>query len=266
MCVLQELVPEIVELVREPKPVPLYVVELMESLVKTKANVTVLDHAIICMQSLLSDAIVANVRKAAILASVTVFKAAFGVSAEAGASGSSAEVARMWQAMCSLKAGIQALMTSPTASDSVKHMAMKFVEQAVLMYSAEEHPFLSAGSGIQSLRLVRIPRPHPFLSTAEVWLNLQHLQSKVACCASDLLHLRLFVVFELLLGVPQQCSTCRHLPSFSYSTCLVIASWYNSTVGAGSLRCLPDLWHHGNRPAHTHPWTGPLQTWLQGDW
>lgn len=188
MYVLQELVPEIVELVTEPKPVPLYIVELMESLVKTKANVAVLDHAIICMQSLLSDAIVANVRKAAILASVTVFKAAFGVSAQAGASGSSAEVAKMWQAMCSLRAGIQALMTSPTASDSVKHMAMKFVEQAVLMYSADEHPFLSAGSSMQSLRLVRIPRPHPFLSTAQVWLTLQRVRSTETCGASDLLY------------------------------------------------------------------------------
>ena len=165
---LQEFVPEIVELLTEPKPVPLYVVELMESLVKARAHVTVIDHALMCMQSLLSDAIVANVRKAAILASVTVFKAAFGVAAQAGASASSPEVSKMWKAMCSLKAGIQALVTSPTASDSVKHMAMKFVEQAVLMYSAEEHPCLPAGSSMQSLRLNRIPRPHPFLSTAQV--------------------------------------------------------------------------------------------------
>ncbi|KAK9830777.1 hypothetical protein WJX74_006723 [Apatococcus lobatus] len=165
---IEEFVPEIVELLTEPKPVPLYVVELMEALVKAKAHVTVIDHALICMQSLLSDAIVANVRKAAILASVTIFKAAFGVAAHAGTSGSSSEVVKMWKAMCSLKASIQALMTSPTASDSVKHMAMKFVEQAVLMYSAEEHPFLSAGSSMQMLQLVKIPRPHPFLSAAQV--------------------------------------------------------------------------------------------------
>ena len=165
---LQEFVPELVELQTEPKPVPEFLVQLLESLVKAAAHVTVVDHALGCMQSLLLDAIVAPVRKAAIMASVTLLKIAFGVASLAGASQPSPEIAKMWTTACSLKASIQAIMMSSTVTDSVKHMALKFMEQTVLLYSADKHPSLAPGAGYQSLHMNPIPKQHPFLSASQV--------------------------------------------------------------------------------------------------
>ncbi len=166
--ILQEFVPEIVELQTEPKQVQAYMVELLESLVKTRAHVSVIFQTLGCMRSLLSDDTVANVRKAAIMASVTVFRAAFGVVSQSGTAGPFPQITDMWRTAVDLKADIQSLMSSQTATDSVRHMAMKFVEQCVMISSAEELPYLAPGSNIQSLRLTRIPRPHALLYADQV--------------------------------------------------------------------------------------------------
>ena len=156
------------ELQTEGKVVQLYIVELLESLVKTSAHVSVLQASLGCMQSLLSDSIVATVRKAAIMASVTMFKAAFGVVSHSATAGPVPQMTDLWSMACGLKADIQTLMTSPTATDSVKHMAMKFLEQCIMLCSADDHPYLAPGASFQSMRLAKIPRPHALLHGTEV--------------------------------------------------------------------------------------------------
>ena len=114
--------------------------EIIDGAVAANPCAPVLATCLACLQHLLGDSSAANARRA-LQSMYPAFRAAYAVVALHGGDAAQAAALRaLWGAACALKLAVAAVAAEAGSSDAVRGAAVRFLEQAVLLLTAELVP------------------------------------------------------------------------------------------------------------------------------
>lgn len=145
--------PEVLELQVDPAPaVRRQVLDLFDAAVQARPDASLLEQGLRCITYLLQDSVPATVKRA-VVSSYPTYRAALAyvVAHGSGAAGVQG-LAELWQTATGVRSAITTLATASTTNSGVKLSASKFIEQGVMLHTADVVP---AVAGI-------LPAPQPF--------------------------------------------------------------------------------------------------------
>ena len=142
---LPEFLPHVLELRCDPAvAVRKYLPEFVEGAVQAVPTPGVLGHCLEALRGLLADGSAA-VTKRAVLSCYMVFRTSYALVALQSLKHAPAAIQQLWQAALELKAAVLGLAAQP-GNDGVRLNAAKFLEQAVLLLTAESVPAVAGVS------------------------------------------------------------------------------------------------------------------------
>lgn len=176
---LQVFLPELVVLQTDPAhSIRKFLPEFLEACPPAALPPASLALVLQCLQSLLQDSFQAVV-KAAVLASSTLFRTALAVVAAQGQTQQGAQaVSGLWQAASSLRNSICSY-ASDHKVPGVRLNATKFLEQIVLLFTADTVPALMPGA--KGMRQQTMQGLHGLLTPAAVSLHVKSGVSTMQC-------------------------------------------------------------------------------------
>jgi len=150
--------PEVLELQVDPSPVVRrQVLDFFDGAVQTAPDAIALSLGLQCISHLLQDSVSATVKRAVVSAYPT-YRAVLAIIVAQGSTAWTDEAVQqqmqtLWQAAGSVKTAIVSLATTPETSSGIKLSACKFVEQGIMLHTADSLPAVTG--------LLAAPRQFP---------------------------------------------------------------------------------------------------------
>lgn len=129
----------------DPSPaVKRFLAEFVDAAAAASPTPLVLQHSLACLRGLLADGAAASAKRA-LQSCYTTFRAAYTLVALRGSSGDTQPLQALWTEALALKATVAAVAAAP-GNDAVRMAATRFLEQVVLLLTAELVPAVAGVS------------------------------------------------------------------------------------------------------------------------